>query len=112
MTKVVINNTYDGFSLSKQAIRWLEKHKAFKTPELEQELKRIKNKSKTRLYLNHDSDDDMKLGRDNPLLVQCVETLGKEANGEFANLAIVEVEGELNKDFFIEHNQGLEFITY
>ena len=112
MTKVVINNTYDGFSLSEQAIRWLEKHKAFKTPELEQELKRIKNKSKTRLYLNRDSDDDMKLGRDNPLLVQCVETLGKEANGEFANLAIVEVEGELNKDFFIEHNQGLEFITY
>jgi hypothetical protein len=63
MTKIVINRCYGGFGLSEKAQQYLgvDDHYAFK--------------------------DD----RSNPKLVECVEELGEEANGDFADLAIVEI---------------------
>lgn len=70
--KVVINDCYGGFCLSKAATVWLAERGIF--------LK----------YQNLEFLED--IPRHEPLLVQCVETLGGAANGMCADLRIVEIE--------------------
>lgn len=65
MTKVVINNSYGGYGLSRKAIDWLYNNYNLDFPE--------------------DSDP---LPRHDSRLVECVETLGDEASGEFAKLVV------------------------
>ena len=65
--KVVINSCYGGFGLSDKALDMY---------------KQLSNKYD--IY-------DFELDRTDPVLVQIVETLGKEADGRFAKLRIVEV---------------------
>ena len=110
MTKFVISNCYGGFGLSNKAISWLEEYKAFNTPELKEGLERTKKWIKD--CNESGSPDDMMLKRDNPLLVQCIETLGREASNECARLVVAEEEGKLDEDFFIGNYDGLEFICY
>lgn len=70
--KVVINDCYGGFGLSKMAVEWLAKRGIYqKYPDL-----------------NYIED----IPRHEPLLVQCVETLGAAANGMCADLRIEEIE--------------------
>ena len=75
MNKVVYNAAYGGFSMSNKAINWLLDH-GYKKPE----------------------DPDFLIERDisrhNPLLVQCVEELGNEANGLYSRLTIAEIESD------------------
>lgn len=66
MTKVVINIRYGGFGLSARALATLAE--------------RIPN------------FDQYELRRDNPVLVAVVEALGPEADGDYAQLEIVELE--------------------
>lgn len=80
--KVVINSCYGGYRLSKEAIQWL------------------KNK------YGDDVMDDI-LERHDPRLVDCVETLGKKANGEFSRLAVVEID---SNQYRIDDYDGLESI--
>lgn len=69
--KVVINACYGGFSLSAEAMAWLKGHG---------------------LKLDDDDDEEGRdIPRDNPLLVKCVESLDKAANGRFAFLQIVKI---------------------
>lgn len=90
MYKVVINNCYGGFGLSRKAVEMLQdlKHengdKNFIYSQLSDELPR------------HDSD-----------LVKVVETLGKEASSSFANLEVEEIYSRLYK---IDEYDGLERI--
>jgi hypothetical protein len=61
--KVVYNNRYGGFSLSDEAVAWLNQH-------------------------GIETDTYSDLPRHHALLVKCVEELGVRANGDFASLAV------------------------
>lgn len=64
--KVVINKCYGGFGLSKKAYDFMGME-----------------------WDGYGYKFDY--GRDNPKLVECVEALGKEASGRFADLKVVEI---------------------
>lgn len=81
MTRVVINSSYGGFSLSEDAISLLE------------------SKGYVGGYYKE-------IDRHNPLLVEVVEELGKRANGIAANLKIVDIGEE--PCYYIEEYDGLE----
>lgn len=109
MTKVVINKCFGGFTLSKKAIEWLEERGVFNTPYLNENLKRTKDWMEQ--SLENYVYDDMMLRRDNPLLVECVETLKQDAyNSRGSKLVIEECDGSLDKDFFIGNYDGYEEI--
>ena len=89
MTKVVYNKSYGGFSLSEKAEKWLEDRGIF-----------LRIKDGYFEEMNH-------IDRHNPILVECVETLGDEANGKFASLAITEVKDK----YYIEEYDGKETVV-
>jgi hypothetical protein len=66
MFKVVINTHFGGFSLSDEAVKWLGDN-------------------------GGDEATDYYEVRHHPLLVKCVETLGKRAWGHSAQLKVVEL---------------------
>lgn len=80
--KVVINTDYGGFGLSNKAEAWLKER-----------------------GVNFEYCDDIE--RHNPLLVECVEKFGKEASGEYADLAVTEIEGKIYR---IREYDGVEWI--
>lgn len=88
MYKVVINNCYGGFGLSRKAVEML------------QDLKH-ENGDKNFIY----SQLSDKLPRYDPDLVKVVETLGKEASSSFSNLEVEEIYSRLYK---IDEYDGLE----
>jgi len=82
MTKIVINDCYGGFSLSKKAcdelgIRLLEGNRM--------------------------------MIRDDPVLIEVVERLGKEADGAHAKLKIVEIPDDV--EWTIEEYDGVEWVA-
>lgn len=79
MAKVVINCCYGGFGLSKKAEKYLESK----------------------------GIDVNTLERHNPILIQCIEELGEEADGAFAKLVIVNVQNH----YKIDEYHGFEGIT-
>lgn len=82
--KVVINKCYGGFGLSKEAYEFLG------TP--------------WDNYGYEFSDD-----RTNPKLVECVENLGEKANGDYAELKVVEIPDDTT--YIIEGYDGIEWIA-
>ena len=110
MAKVVINKCFGGFTLSKKAVEWLEERGVFNTPDLQDELKRTKAWMKQ--TLDSYNPNDMGIARDNPLLVECVEVLKKDAFYRgVSKLVVEEVDGTLDKDFFIRDHDGYERIS-
>ena len=83
MHKVVINDCYGGFALSREAEDWLYDNYGLK------------------------ADAYLDLTRHDPRLVKCVETLGEKANSTFSRLKIVEIEGRI---YIIENYDGKETI--
>jgi hypothetical protein len=80
--KVVINRDYRGFGLSKPAIRLYNQLTQW----------RIMVPTGIGKKPHGDRIFDFEVDRDDPVLVQVVETLGyKAASGEFSKLGIVEV---------------------
>ncbi len=84
-TKIVYNNCYGGFGLSQKAV---DMYKEIKNEEL----------------LGFDAYN---IPRYDPILVQVVETLGKDASARFADLQITEIQGHL---FRIQEYDGMEWI--
>lgn len=80
--KIVINDDWGGFGLSDKAVERL--YSLGMIVPVSQEVKR------------HD-----------PRLVKVVEELGEEANGQFANLSIVEIDDD---SYFIVDYDGLETV--
>jgi len=80
MQKIVINACHGGFGLSKKAFEFLE--------------------CSARTY---------SLSRDDPKLIECVETLGKDANGDFAKLVIIEIPDGI--EWQIEEYDGSEWVS-
>ena len=68
--KVVYNDSFGGFSLSSKAVSWLQEK-----------------------GLQFDGNYHQDIPRHDSLLVECVETLGKEASGLYSNLVVAEIEG-------------------
>ena len=80
--KLVINRGFGAFSLSKAAYAYLG--------------------------LEWDDCGYPNLKRDDARLVECVETLGKKANGIFAELKVVEIPDDVK--YTIEHYGGIESV--
>jgi len=75
MQKVVYNPCFGGFSISEKAINWFAE-KGIKIDR----------------YLGLGDLGQEIMPRHHPLLVQCVEELGDEANGEYAEISIYKVD--------------------
>ena len=86
MRRIVINRCYGGFGLSQAA---LSRYRELTGGEVE--------------------PNEYYLDRDDPLLVQVVEELGCEANGEFALLKIVEIPEDVQ--WSIDEYDGLEHVA-
>lgn len=105
MTKVVINKCYGGFGLSHSAmLRYAELSGITVYPE----------KYHGIYYYWLDSTKDGKtlydgnIERDDPILVQVVSEMGKKANGEFADLRIVEIPDGIS--WTIDDYDGMETV--
>ena len=88
--KVVLNRDFGGFSLSKEAAEFLglewDGYGFFK-------------------YIDYDNGH---FHRDDPDLVQCVQKLGKKANGSFAFLTVITIPD--NIDWYIDEYDGVECV--
>lgn len=82
MPKVVYNNCYGGFGLSKEATNWLK--------------------------TNYPEIFNKELQRHDPRLVECVETLKEKASTKYSKLEIAEIDGRLYR---IEDYDGKETIV-
>lgn len=104
INKVVINACYGGFSLSQKALEWLFE-KGLKYVEINPEYDPSKETTLCSNPKYYCASCD--IPRHHPLLIECVERLGKEANGIFSELTICEIEGNLYR---IENYDGQENI--
>lgn len=86
--KVIINRCWGGFSLSKKA------------------LKMISEKGVGTSY----DETSANSFRFNPTVVEVVEQLGDEANGDYAKLRIVEIPFESDEGWYIDDYDGMETI--
>lgn len=84
MTKVVLSECFGGFGLSEKAYEFLG----------------LPWDGFGYAYNNYEMRTD-------PKLIECVETLGEEANGEYAELEIEEYD-DYNYDYCIDDYDGLE----
>lgn len=136
MKKIVINAKFGGFGLSPEATLWLWERGAAvdKTPvskyfetsfdhptfglqaRLEEWRKYVNGEvAKRSLFLTvFTPDESCVLGssdikRDDPLLIECIEALGKTANGHCASLKIVEIPDDV--EWTIEEYDGNETIA-
>jgi len=103
--KVVINRDYGGFGLSDEAIRLYAEKKGLK-------LKPRPSSRFTNYYFEENGKffDDRDLSRDDPILVEIVETLKpKKASGQYASLKVVEIPGDV--EWKVEENDGMEWIS-
>ena len=108
--KIVINNQYGGFSVSREALLRLrdlgEKTALSETDYGEM----FEDGSGPRKPFGQNSEGDFcrSIPRDSPELVQVVEKLGKDANGEYAHLKVVEIPDGV--DWYIDEYDGIETI--
>ena len=82
MKKIVINNCYGGFGLSKDALDFLR--------------------------LNNVNTENT-IERDNPFLIQVVENLEEKANNQYSNLRIVEIPDGV--EWEISEYDGMEYVA-
>jgi hypothetical protein len=141
MTKVVYNACYGGFGLSREACErywelqgkkvWIENDDFMGMftvwlvpPEERITLVEAKNWSSMSLterlaYNKKHSEQtwyDHNVDRHDPILVQVVEELGEEADGDYAKLAIAEVSGPYRIDEYdgyesVQQPDGYDWIT-
>ena len=98
MHKVVINTCFGGFGLSKKARNWLERVVSL-CPEALWDTERESEFKYTMVSA---------MPRHHPMLVACVEEFGKTANGECAELKVVEIPGN---QYIINQYDGAESVT-
>ena len=135
--KVVINRCFGGFSLSKEGIArycelaglpcYIEEDTKFKslgifTCWLLPEAERIESKEGEAFYAMSMEDRraynakhseqtvcPREIERHDPVLVQVVEEMGSKADGDHAQLAVVEIPDDVN--YIIEEYDGMEHIA-
>lgn len=123
--KVVINRCYGGFGLSAKAFelwlkkkgkKWVEKNSHgcyFTIPSKEYDRICKKCWEEDRDYRNVNNKgyvlSDRDIPRNDKTLVEIVEKLGEEANGDCANLGIIEIPDGI--EFTIEEYDGMEHVA-
>ena len=116
--KIVYNNCYGGYTLSDKAIDWLSEHGSESTKNFIAH-KRIEAKEKEDFSsASQERVDNIKfyvmdavrsfLKRHDPDLSAVVEALGKEVNGTFSELAIMEIDED---KYFIDEYDGRESVV-
>jgi hypothetical protein len=103
--KIVINRDFGGFGLSDEAIRLYAEKKGLK-------LKSRQSSGFTNYYFEENGKffDDRDLSRDDPILVEIVETLKpKKASGQYASLKVVEIPNDVVWE--IKEYDGMEWIS-
>lgn len=83
--KIAINSNFGGFSLSKEAYDYLG----------------LEWDNYGTAYSYNESRNDIKL-------IECIEQLGKKANGRYADIKIVEIPD--NVKYYIEDYDGIDII--
>jgi hypothetical protein len=130
--KVVINSCYGGFGLSHEAVLryfeikgiavYPEKHNWFYTYWLVPESERVPLKEGKDFYemsvpdrkayneaYSNQTIYPREIERDDPILVQVVEELGKKADGDCANLNVVEIPNDI--EWEIHEYDGMEHVA-
>ena len=113
--KVVYNNCFGGFGLSGKAIKWLEENGRYdlrefistKRKEIEADPDKLLSTDERLDYAVRYDFGENGLPRHDVDLVRCVETLGREADGRFADLRIHELTGNLYR---IDEYDGSETV--
>ena len=101
--KIVINNCYGGFSISKKAAEFM----AEKGCEIAKE--ELEKYSKEKYWYGYGySEKQHGYDRTSPYLVEAVEVLGDEANGDCADLKVIEIPD--NIDYYIGEYDGIETV--
>lgn len=95
--KIVINSCYGGFGLSREALDMYCAEKGLDPGEWNRIWK---------FYANINHRD---IARDDDVLIRIVECLGAKANGECADLKIVEIPDDVN--WYVEEYDGFEHIA-
>lgn len=94
--KIVLNRDYGGYGLSEAAVKFLGL-----------ELRKVETGWGTDVpYYDYFFND-----RTNPKLIECIEALGEEANGPFADLNIIEIPDEAT-DYKINNYDGWETLIF
>ena len=83
--KIVINDCHGSFGLSKEALALYNERAG--------------------TVITHERD----IGRNNPILVEIVEQLGNAANGDFAELKVVDIPDDV--EWIIQEYDGDEWIS-
>ncbi len=127
--KVILNKCYGGFDVSKEAYQLYAKKKGLDLFCYECDIKDYKNciykyTKENNLfshYFTKDFGDNVQLSnedyekyslyldasyREDPVLIEVVEELGKKADGNFSELKIVEIPDNL--DYVIDDYDGIE----
>ena len=111
--EIVINKCYGGFSLSVLGIIEYCKRKGLDKPtftKFPDKILTAEEALKDNDYFMYCNDvEGRKIQRNDPDLVAVVETLGEKANGQCAELAIVEIPDDIEWD--IEEYDGVEWVA-
>ena len=136
--KIVINECYGGFGLSKEACQryfdlkgqqvWIEVDKKYPALDMftvwlvspEERLEIKEGEAYHKMSRDERTDYNWKysqqiwyqgdnLTRNDPILVQVVEEMGDKAWGRYAKLAIVEIPDDVQ--WIIEENDGMEWVA-
>jgi len=102
--KIVINTCFGGFGLSDKAILRYAELSGIKLYKKENGIFSGYYKELDDSYF---SDDDIE--RNSSSLIQIIEKLKEEANGDHANLRIIEIPDDI--DWYIEEYDGLEHVA-
>jgi len=100
VVKIAINRDYGSFCLSDEAYSFVAKKKGW--------LHVCDNE--TNYWIdNSEYLYDVDIARNDPALIQCIETLGSAASGRYSDIKIVEIPSDV--DWYIEEYDGLEHVA-
>jgi hypothetical protein len=103
--KIVINESYGGFGLSDTAFKiYLNIKYVFSIVESVSETTYLINGNQISKY-----DILSNIDRNDPILIEIVERLGDEANGECSDLSIINIPDDV--DWYIFEYDGYEYIV-
>lgn len=109
MTKIIINKCFGGFGLSREAVLLYAERKNINLVEMEDSKSLYGNC----FFIDGIEDDEhhfsyYDIERTDPELIHVVETLGVVADGDYAQLKIVEIPDDV--EWILEEYDGMEHV--
>ena len=100
--KIAINRDYGSFDLSDGAYSFIAKHKNWQHACDDYDHSYWIDERGVYIYASD-------LARNDPVLIQCIETLGDHANGPYSDIKIVEVPNDV--DWYVDDYDGSEWVA-